>query len=83
MTGELSMRGIKRGLVLEGELHGPAPTVLGERLGLRLTGKLNREQFGMNFASGPNTSAPVGREVKIELDIEAVPESRLDRDDAK
>jgi polyisoprenoid-binding protein YceI len=77
VTGEVSLRGITGEIVLEGELRGPVHTPLGERIGGRLTGTLDRGRFGMSFGHAPVPSASIGLDVRVELDIEAVREPAL------
>jgi len=69
IEGELTMRGVTRHLVLEGELDEPA----GERrIGLRLQGELNRKDFGLTWNQALDAGgALLGNKVKLDLLLSA------------
>jgi polyisoprenoid-binding protein YceI len=74
IVGELELNGVTRELELEAEVLG---TGLGasdeERLGLEVTGRLSRRDYGMRFdAALGSGNAVVGDKVKLELDVAAV-----------
>jgi polyisoprenoid-binding protein YceI len=74
IVGELTMNGITRELELEAEVLGTGLEASDEeRLGLQLTGRLSRREYGMRFnAALGSGNAVVGDKVKFELDIAAV-----------
>ena len=77
IVGDLSLNGVTRELELEAEVVG---TGLGasdeQRLGLEVTGRLSRRDYGMRFDAALGTgNAVVGDKVKLELDIAAVKQS--------
>lgn len=83
ITGELTMRGVTRPIELTADIHGTEVDPSGnERVGLEVTGELNRRDWGMNFnevlGSG---NLVVSDRVRLRLDISAVKqepsESRL------
>lgn len=74
IVGELTMHGETREIELEAELGG---TEVGmseeERVGLEVTGRLSRKDFGMRFdAALGSGNAVVSDKVKLTLDIAAI-----------
>ena len=74
VVGDLTLNGVTHELELEAEILG---TGLGasdeERLGLEVTGRLSRRDYGMRFnAALGSGNAVVADKVKLELDIAAV-----------
>lgn len=74
IVGNLTLNGATHELELEAEVLG---TGLGasdeERLGLEVTGRLSRRDYGMRFnAALGSGNAVVGDKVKLELDLAAV-----------
>ncbi len=74
VAGELTMHGVTRPVELEAVVEGTETDPWGnERVGLQLTGQLNRGEFGMTFnqaLGGGNVL--VSDKVKLSLDISAV-----------
>jgi polyisoprenoid-binding protein YceI len=74
IVGELTMRGVTRSIELEAEIDGTEVDPWGnERVGLEVTGQLNRSDWDMKFnqvlGSG---NVAISDEVKLRLDISAV-----------
>lgn len=74
VTGDFSLRGITRPVVLEAELTGQGRSPWGtEVIGFSATGKINRQDFGVSFNSALETGGfMLGDEVKLALEIEAI-----------
>jgi polyisoprenoid-binding protein YceI len=74
VTGELTIRGIAREIVLEGELLGPGHDDEGaERVGLELTGRLDRRDYGLTWnAAVDGGGLLVGNRVDVALAVSAV-----------
>jgi polyisoprenoid-binding protein YceI len=77
ITGELTMHGVTRELVLRAVVQGTDIDPFGnERVGLEVTGKVSRADYGMTFnlpvASG---ALFVGDEVTLVLDVGAIKQS--------
>lgn len=74
IVGDLSLHGETREIELEAELGGTEVGAQGEdRVGLEITGKLSRADFGMKFnAALGSGNAVVSDKVKLALDIAAV-----------
>lgn len=74
IAGALTMRGVTRPVELEAIVEGTETDPWGnERVGLQITGQLNRSEFGMTFnqaLGGGNVL--VSDKVKLSLDISAV-----------
>jgi polyisoprenoid-binding protein YceI len=74
ITGDLTIRGITKEIVLRAEIAGPAPDHDDNlRVGLSITGQLSRRDYGMRFnhmLGGGN--ALVGDRIKLVLDVSAV-----------
>jgi polyisoprenoid-binding protein YceI len=74
ITGNLTMNGVTKEIVLHAEVGGTEIDPWGnERVGLEATGQLSRSDFGIKFnmALGSGNVA-VGDKVKLSLDISAV-----------
>ena len=76
ITGELTMRGVTRAVVMEAEYYGPmkGPSELGGEttLGFAASLRINREDYGIMWnVPFDKANLMVGREVDITLDIEA------------
>jgi polyisoprenoid-binding protein YceI len=74
ITGQLTIHGITNAIVLHAEVQGTDIDPWGNlRLGLEVTGRLSREDYGMKFnqalASG---NLLVGDKVNLVLDISAI-----------
>jgi polyisoprenoid-binding protein YceI len=74
ITGDLTLHGVTRELVLDAEITGAGEDPWGgERVGLEVTGQLDRSDYGMTFnqaLGGGNVL--VSDKVKLALEIEAV-----------
>ena len=74
ITGDLTLHGVTRELVLDAEITGAGEDPWGnERVGLEVTGELNRGDYGMTFnqaLGGGNVL--VSDRVKLALELEAV-----------
>jgi polyisoprenoid-binding protein YceI len=78
IEGDLTMRGVTRPITLKAEVQGTESDPWGnERVGLEVTGQLNRGDWGMTFnqvlGSG---NVLVSDRVKLSLDISAVKEAQ-------
>ncbi len=77
VTGDLSLRGQTREITLKAEVSGTEQDPWGnDRVGLEVTGELNRGDYGMTFnqALGSGNKV-VSDKVKLHLDISAVKQS--------
>jgi len=76
LTGDLTMRDVTKEVKLEVIYNGNVNDPWGNtRAGFKLTGKLNRQDYGLKFSQALGTGeAVVGNEVKIEGNIELVKE---------
>ena len=74
VVGDLTIRGTTRPVTFSGEIFGPAKDPWGgQRMGLNLTGEIDREDFGLTWNQALETGGfLVGKKVKIELDAEFV-----------
>jgi polyisoprenoid-binding protein YceI len=74
VTGELTIRGIAREIVLEGEILGPGRDDEGaERVGLELAGRLDRRDYGLTWnAAVDGGGLLVGNRVDVALAVSAV-----------
>ncbi len=74
VTGELTIRGTPREVVLQGETLGGGTDPWGnERLGLRAETSIDRKDFGLTWNQALETGGVlVGEEVGITLDVQAV-----------
>jgi polyisoprenoid-binding protein YceI len=78
IEGELTMRGVTRPITLKAEVQGTESDPWGnERVGLEVSGRLNRRDWGMTFnqvlGSG---NVLVSDRVKLSLDISAVKQAQ-------
>ena len=73
-VGELTLRGVRKDIVLTGNFNGVAKDPVGNlRAGFSAEGKLNRKDFGMVWSKTLDGGGlVVGDEVSIKLDIECV-----------
>lgn len=70
MTGDLTIKGITKQIVLDTEIHGVAKDHKGkERVGFTLEGKIDRKDFKVGETFMANM---VGDKVKLEIDVEGV-----------
>ena len=74
ITGDLTIRGVTRTVVLNAEIQGPVSDPWGGvRFGLSATGKVNRKEFGLNWNAALETGGLlVGDDVKLAIETELV-----------
>ena len=74
IVGELTIRGVTREVELHAVIHGVEQDPWGNtRVGLEVTGELNREDFGLTWNQALESgSVLVGKKVKVLLDLSAV-----------
>jgi polyisoprenoid-binding protein YceI len=74
IEGELTMRGVTRPITLRADVQGTESDPWGnERVGLEVTGKLNRRDWGMTFNQALGSgNVLVSDRIKLSLDISAV-----------
>ncbi len=74
ITGDLTMHGVTKPIVLEAEIQGTDTDPWGnDRVGLEITGTLSRKEYGMEFNQALGSgNLLVGDKVKIALDVSAV-----------
>lgn len=73
ITGDLTMRGITRPVVLEGRYNGIAPTPRGDRIGFEASATINRLDWGITWNRvAEGGGAMLGDDVDIEIAIEAI-----------
>ena len=74
LTGDLTIKDITRPVTLKGEITGPVADPWGNtRLGLSVTGKLDRKDFGLGWNVVTEAGGLlVGDEVKLSIDAEFV-----------
>jgi polyisoprenoid-binding protein YceI len=77
IVGELTMNGITKPVKLQAEVEGTETDPWGnERVGLEVTGQLNRSDWNMTFNQALGSgNLLVGEKVRLELDISAVKQS--------
>lgn len=73
VTGDLTMRGTTRPVVLDATLTGPIQDMQGKaRRGVHARTKLDRREFGLTYAKVVEAGPVVGDEVTVEIDAELV-----------
>ncbi|HLO59562.1 MAG TPA: YceI family protein [Bacteroidales bacterium] len=74
LTGDITIRGISREVVLDVEYGGAMKDPWGnDKVGFELTGKLNRKDFGLKWNVMTEAGGAVaGDEVKLQLSVELV-----------
>ena len=74
IVGDLTIRGVTKEVVLDGEVTGPVKDPWGgTRVGLSANGKINRKQFGLNWNAALEAGGLlVGDDVKLNIDTELV-----------
>lgn len=76
ITGDLTIRGITKPVTLDAELLGEQKNPFTGQMTLGFTGetRINREDWGLTWNQALETGGwLVGKEIKITLDVEAVP----------
>ncbi len=75
VSGNLSLHGVTRPVMFEGEYAGPRGNPFGDELSIGFCGSttINREEFGMMWGSEPLEGGGfvAGKEVQLFLDVEA------------
>jgi polyisoprenoid-binding protein YceI len=75
VTGDLTLHGITRSVVFDGEFAGPRGNPLGDETSIGFSGSttINREDFGIMWGNEPLEGGGLvaGREVQLFLDVEA------------
>jgi polyisoprenoid-binding protein YceI len=76
LYGTLTMRGVSKKIILDAEFGGITKDPWGNtRTGFSVTGKINREDFGMSFGAVSETGGLLlGNEVKINANVQFVKE---------
>lgn len=74
ITGDLTLHGVTKSIVLEAEVQGTDEDPWGnERVGLEITGQLSRGDYGMEFNQALGSgNMLVADKVKLALDVSAV-----------
>ncbi len=74
ITGDLTLRGVTKEIVLDAEVHGTDEDPWGnQRLGVEITAQLSRGDYGMAFNQALGSgNMLVADKVKLALDVEAV-----------
>ena len=72
ITGDLTIRGVTREVVLDTEIGGVAATPMGRRTAFSATTAIKRQDFGITRNPFLEGTQMVGDEVRITIDIEAV-----------
>ena len=74
VTGDLTLHGVTREVVLQAEVQGTDVDPWGnDRVGLEVTGQINRSDFGMRFNQALGSgNMLVSDKVKLSLDVSAV-----------
>jgi len=74
VTGDLTVRGVTRSIVLDVEFEGAIQDPWGnQRLGFSASGEIDRNEFGVNFNAALETGGfVIGPKVKLEIEAEAV-----------
>lgn len=77
IAGELTLRGVTRPVVLEGELEGSGSDPYGnERIGLVARGQIDRTEFGVSWNNVlANGALAVAEKVTLDLAVEAIAEA--------
>lgn len=72
VTGDLTIRGVTKPVVLEGEVTGPVKDPWGgSRIGLSINGKVNRKDFGMVWNAALDAGGFVlADDVKLNIEVE-------------
>lgn len=72
ITGDLTVRGVTREIVLDAEASGPVTDPWGgSRIGISATGKVNRKDFGIQWnAALDNGGFVLADDVKLSIEVE-------------
>jgi polyisoprenoid-binding protein YceI len=74
VTGDLTLRGIKRPVTLDFEFFGPVKSPFSGKscIGFSAIGKVNREEYGMTWNEVMEDGGVVmGKEIQIQIEVEA------------
>lgn len=72
VTGDLTLRGVTRAVVLDTEVLGSLNGQRGRRIAFTATTTINRHDYGVTFNRLTEGAQVVGDDVRITIDIEAV-----------
>jgi polyisoprenoid-binding protein YceI len=74
LTGEITIKGVTKTIVLKGELSENGQDPWGnDRIGIEVSGKIDRREFGLEFNQTlANNNVVIGNEVKLDLSASAV-----------
>jgi len=72
ITGDLTLRGVTRQVVLETEITGTITQTRARRVAFTATTAINRHDFGVVFNRVVEGAQVVGDEIRITIDIEAI-----------
>ena len=74
VTGDLTVRGVTRSIVLDVEFEGAIQDPWGnQRLGFSASGEIDRNEFGVSFNAALETGGfVVSPKIKLEIEAEAV-----------
>lgn len=77
LTGNLTMKGITKTVVLQVEFGGIGPNAYGQTVaGFEVSGKINRKDFGLNWSALTEAGGiVVGDDIKIHAEIELIKEA--------
>ncbi|GAB2534305.1 YceI family protein [Spirosoma aerophilum] len=72
LTGDLTMKGITKPVILKAEYGGTAKDAYGnQKLGFEVTGKINRKEFGLTYNALTETGGlALGEDVKLIANIQ-------------
>lgn len=75
VTGDLTIRGVTKPIVLQGEVAGPAKDPWGgQRVGFSLSGDIDREAWGLTWNQALEAGGVlVAKKVKLEIEVQLVP----------
>jgi len=76
LTGDLTLLGVTKRVILDVELLGEAPDAFGKanRIGFTAIGKINRKDFGMEYNITDKGGLVIGNEIEILIEVEGVEE---------
>jgi polyisoprenoid-binding protein YceI len=80
VTGELTVRGVTKTVVLDAEYAGAAKDAYGRtRIAFSARTEIDRDEFGVNWNMALETGGfLVGRKVQIELEVQALPKAVIE-----
>jgi polyisoprenoid-binding protein YceI len=72
ITGDLTMRGVTKPVVLDAEIGGVVNTPRGRRTAFTATGSIKRQDFGITLNRLMEGAQVVGDEIRVTIDFEAI-----------